>query len=139
MKHRSRQFIFTTFLLHLGLVSVTPSLRAEMDGPDCYRVLDLENNHPLALRIRPNRHAAKVAEVPSHFDELVNLRKCDPDITEQTYREKSKKEIAQLLAKPRWCKVRYQGVSGWTLNKYLKESKKSGKECKNRSTPGYSE
>ncbi len=103
----------------LGLTCATA--RAEADGPDFYAVTGVAAGDVLNIRVQPDPHAAKVGEIPPEGTCVRNLG-CQGGLTFQEFTELSEEQKAERLKEnPRWCKVEYQGTTGWVAGRYLTE------------------
>jgi hypothetical protein len=103
----------------LGFTCATA--RAEADGPDFYAVAGVAVGDVLNIRMHPDPHAAKVGEIPPEGTCVRNLG-CQGGLTFQEFTELSGEQKAERLKEnPRWCKVEYQGTTGWVAGRYLTE------------------
>lgn len=108
--------------IFLALTVLAPGFaRAEVDGPDHYRVTGVAANDVLNLRAAPNPKAAKVGGIPPNATCLRNLG-CQGGLSFQDYSTLSPaQQQARLRQHPRWCRVEYRGVTGWAAGRYLAE------------------
>jgi len=111
----------------LGLLAVTilvmgsGAASADADGPDYYRVTGIAPDDVLNLRAAPNAHAAKVGDIPPGATCIRNLG-CQGGLSFREFTELSPAEQKKRLKEnPRWCKVEYQGMTGWVAGRYLAE------------------
>jgi uncharacterized protein YraI len=94
---------------------------ATADGPDFYTVSGVEAGDALNIRAEPSPKAAKIGAIPPDGTCIRNLG-CQGGLTYQEYIDLSPAERkARLKINPRWCKVEYQGVTGWVAGRYLGE------------------
>jgi hypothetical protein len=94
---------------------------ADADGPEFYVVRGVAKDDVLNIRAEPNPHAAKVGEIPPDGTCIRNLG-CQGGLTFQEFTELSPAEKEKREREnPRWCKVEYQGVTGWVAGRYLGE------------------
>lgn len=109
-------------VLILSLLAAWPwAACAEADGPDFYRAKDIPAGDTLAIRAAPNAHAAKRGAIPPGAACIRNLG-CKGGLSLQESTGLSPAEQAKRLKRnPRWCKVEYQGVTGWAAGRYLAE------------------
>lgn len=112
---------------HLPLVLVpllglgSGRLLAEADGPDYYAVRGVAQGDVLNIRAEPDPHARKVGEIPPHGTCIRNLG-CRGGLTFEEFSTLSNGEKERRAREnPRWCKVEYQGVTGWVAGRYLAE------------------
>ena len=97
------------------------SARAEADGPDFYAVTGVAANDFLNIRSEPDPHAAQVGAIPPDGTCIRNLG-CKGGLTFQEFTELSPAQQAKRLQEnPRWCRVEYQGITGWVAGRYLAE------------------
>ena len=116
----------TIFLITASLILGASKVQAEADGPDFYRVSGVADNDVLNIRAEPDPHAKKIGEIPPEGTCLRNLG-CQGGLTLQEFTELSQEQKAKRLREnPRWCKIEYKGVTGWTAGRYLRED-----ACKN--------
>jgi hypothetical protein len=105
--------------LAVGLVSGAAS--ADADGPDFYVVRGVAQGDVLNIRAAPNPRARKVGAIPPDGTCIRNLG-CRGGLTFQEFTELSPAERKQREREnPRWCRVEYQGVTGWVAGRYLGE------------------
>ena len=104
-----------------ALLLTSESASATADGPDFYQVTGVANGDVLNIRSHPNPHAEKLGEIPPDGTCLRNLG-CQGGLTFQEFTELSKaRQAARLKENPRWCRIEYQGVTGWVAGRYLQE------------------
>ncbi|NEX19133.1 SH3 domain-containing protein [Thiorhodococcus mannitoliphagus] len=106
-----------SFLLQVAASQVL----AEADGPDFFGVTGVATQDVLNMRAGQSARAEKVGEIPPDGQCVRNLG-CRGGLTFQEYSTLSAAQrTARLKAHPRWCKVEYQGVTGWVAGRYLME------------------
>lgn len=117
MTHSMRIALITGLLLTLG----PGAPRAEADGPDYYRVRGVAANDVLNIRAEPDPHGTKLGEIPPHGTCIRNLG-CQGGLSFEEFSTLSPAEQERRAREhPRWCKVEYQGVTGWVAGHYLAE------------------
>lgn len=105
--------------LAMGLGAAAAS--ADADGPDFYVVHGVGKHDVLNIRAEPDPHAPKVGEIPPDGKCVRNLG-CKGGLTFQEFTELSpEQQKRRERENPRWCKVEYQGVTGWVAGRYLGE------------------
>lgn len=105
----------------LALALSAGAASADADGPDFFEVRDVARNDTLSIRAKPNPRAAKVGEIPPDGTCIRNLG-CRGGLTFQEFTELSPAARKKREREnPRWCKVEYQGVTGWVAGRYLGE------------------
>ena len=98
-----------------------PAAIAEADGPDYYQIQGVAKNDTLNIRSEPKPHAAKLGEIP-HDGICVRNLGCRGGLSFREFSELSPaQQKKRLKENPRWCKVEYQGVTGWVAGRYLRE------------------
>ena len=98
------------------------SAHAEADGPDFWRVRGVAENDVLNLRRYADFRAPKTGEIPYDAQCIIN-RGCKGGLTYDEFTTLSEDEKRRVLKqRPRWCRVSYQGLSGWVAGRYLQES-----------------
>lgn len=96
-------------------------LQAAADGPDHFRIQGLAASKPIELLAEPRAGAAPVASVPANAQCLRNLG-CQGGLSLQESTTLGEKEREKKSKdNPRWCKVEYQGKSGWVEGRHLAE------------------
>ncbi len=97
------------------------ALWAEADGPDYYAVRGVAQNDVLNIRAEPSPHAPKVGEIPPNGTCIRNLG-CQGGLTFEEFATLSPAEKERRAREnPRWCKVEYEGDTGWVAGRYLTE------------------
>lgn len=104
----------------LGLVGNGTGL-ADADGPDFYRVTGVAVGDVLNIRAEPDAGAEKVGSIPPDADCVRSLG-CRGGLTFEEFTTLDEEQQAQRLKEnPRWCRIEYQGVTGWVAGRYLAE------------------
>lgn len=107
-------------VLTLLAANAGPAL-AEADGPDFFRVVGVAPDDVLNIRAEPGPHAEKIGEIPPDGSCIRNLG-CRGGLTFEEYSTLSPDEqAARINQNPRWCRVEYQGTTGWAAGPYLAE------------------
>lgn len=108
-------------ILGVALAFASAFAVAEADGPDFYEVRGVASDDVLNMRAEPSPEARKVGEIPPSSRCIRNLG-CQGGLSFREFTELSPAEQAERQrAQPRWCKVEYQGVTGWVAGRYLAE------------------
>lgn len=95
--------------------------QATADGPDFYKVQGAPDGGNLPLRATPAA-STQLGFIPVNAECVRNLG-CQGGLTMQEFTSLSDTERAKrLAANPRWCKVTYQGLTGWVEGKFLTEA-----------------
>jgi hypothetical protein len=94
---------------------------AEADGPDFWQVHGVDPNDVLNIRREADPRAEKIGEIPPDGRCIKNLG-CKGGLTveEFTTLPAAEKETIKK-ARPRWCRIDYQGTTGWVAGRYLRE------------------
>ncbi|MFO1429133.1 MAG: SH3 domain-containing protein [Candidatus Competibacteraceae bacterium] len=112
---------FSPAALTLTLTLGAGAVSADADGPDFYQVAGVTVNDTLKIRAKPDPRAAKVGEIPHDGTCIRNLG-CQGGLSFQEFTTLSPAEQTKRLKRnPRWCKVEYQGITGWVAGRYLRE------------------
>ena len=108
--------------LALAALMVYPdSSQADAEGPDHYRVTKVAKGDFLNMHSAAGSHAPKVGKIPPEGKCIRNLG-CKGGLSFQEFTQLSQGERKRRLKKnPRWCKVEYQGITGWVAGRYLAE------------------
>lgn len=108
-------------LLQLVLLFYSHVLFAEADGPDYWQVRDVEKSDVLNMRDEADFKAAKVGEIP-HDASCIRNMGCKGGLSFDEFTTLSDAEKQQMLKqRPRWCRVSFQGTTGWVAGRYLRE------------------
>lgn len=112
----------TRFSFKVLILALTPGITsADSDGPEYFEVRDVAKSDVLNIRAEPNPRAAKVGEIPPDGTCIQNLG-CQGGLTFQEFTELSPAARKQREREnPRWCKVKYRGITGWVAGRYLAE------------------
>jgi hypothetical protein len=103
-------------------LAVSPALRAEADGPDFWQVRDVARDDVLNVRQYADFRAQKIGEIPPDAQCIKN-RGCRGGLSYHEFTTLSEAEKARVLKlHPRWCRVSYQGQTGWVAGRYLQEA-----------------
>lgn len=103
-----------------GLFLAAPQLAmAEADGPDFYRVTGVASNDVLNIRAKPSGSAGKVGEIPPNADGVKNLG-CQGGLSLSQW-QKASPSRRRAAARSRWCRVTFNGVTGWVAGRFLAE------------------
>jgi hypothetical protein len=93
----------------------------EADGPDWFRVVDVAANDVLNIRAQPSAHAEKLGSIPPGSGCIRNLG-CRGGLTLDEFTSLTPdQQAARLKENPRWCRVEYEGATGWVAGRYLAE------------------
>jgi hypothetical protein len=102
--------------------AISPSSYAEADGPDFWQVRDVAKNDVLNVRRYADFRAPKTGEIPPDAQCIIN-RGCKGGLTYHEFTTLSEAEKRRILKqRPRWCRVSYQGLTGWVAGRYLQEA-----------------
>jgi len=108
-------------LLAALAVLIPHNAPCEADGPDHWQVHGVAADDVLNIRQEPDRHSAKIGEVPPDGSCLKNL-KCVGGLTFEEFTRLSQEEKDNIeKARPRWCLIEYKGTRGWVAGRYLRE------------------
>jgi uncharacterized protein YraI len=96
---------------------------ADADGPDFFRVTGLRAGDVLNIRSAPAASAPKVGAIPHDGNGIRNLG-CKGGLT---FAQWEKATPAQRAAArfDRWCRIEFNGMTGWAAGRYLTEGKAS--------------
>jgi len=118
---RAKHGYFVSLLGFLALATGSAA-QATADGPDHYRVSGLASGSGLVVRAEPALASTPVGSLPAAADCLRSLG-CQGGLSYQEFATLSAAEKQQrAAANPRWCKISYQGITGWVEGRYLAES-----------------
>lgn len=104
----------------------SPAVLATADGPDFFAVRDVAAQDVLNIRAEPRAGAKRLGTIPPDGQCIRNLG-CQGGLSLEDFTRLTPEQQKQRLrAKPRWCKVQYQGVTGWVAGRYLGEGAEGG-------------
>lgn len=92
---------------------------AEASGPDYLQVVGVKNGNVLNVRSGPGQSHSVVGTIPAGSDGVRNLG-CEGGMTLEEFSAASKSEQAAARYR-RWCKVEFQGTTGWAAGWHLGE------------------
>ena len=93
----------------------------EADGPDYWRVHGVASSDVLNIRQAANAASERIGLIPPDGQCVKNLG-CLGGLTFQEFSTLSADERAIIeKERPRWCRVEYQGLTGWVAGRYLRE------------------
>lgn len=105
----------------IALALASGRATAEADGPDVFGVTGVRPADVLNIRAAPKPDAAKLGTIPPGGTCIRNLG-CQGGLSLLEFSTLSKPEQAKRLKQhPRWCRVEYQGITGWVAGRYLAE------------------
>jgi uncharacterized protein YraI len=108
-------------LILLVLLAASRAALADADGPDYFRVVNVAANDVLNIRAEPSARSARLGSIPPGADCVRNLG-CRGGLSLAEFTELNEAErAARLRQNPRWCRVEYQGITGWVAGRYLAE------------------
>ena len=103
------------------LILLTGKTLAEADGPDFYRTSNIAPGNTLNIHNSADTASTVTGIIPPDSACIRNLG-CEGGLSLNEFTRLSKPEQAQRLQEnPRWCKITYQGVTGWVSGRYLAE------------------
>lgn len=104
-----------------ALTFAAASASATADGPDFFVVRDVSADSALNIRATPSMTTRKVGSIAPNATCIRNLG-CRGGLTLQEFTTLSPEQQQQRQRdNPRWCRIEYQGVSGWAAGHYLGE------------------
>jgi len=112
------QRLCLSVILYGGLIVAA---QATADGPDYWKIINVASDDALNLREHPNWKSRKVAEIPYNVTCLANLE-CVGGLSLQEIINLSEAEKKKILKqRPKWCKVKFNSITGWVSAKFLAE------------------
>lgn len=104
----------------------SPVALATADGPDFFAVRDVAADDVLNIRAEPRASARRLGTIPPDGQCIRNLG-CQGGLSlEEFTRLTPEQQKQRLRARPRWCKVQFQGVTGWVAGRHLGEGAEGG-------------
>ena len=114
-----RPWIRAFLLTLVALALPGDPARAEADGPDYWRVTGVGRNDVLNMRASPSASARLLARIPYDARGLKSLG-CKGGPTFAQWQKMTPAE-REKSARQRWCKVVFNGRSGWVAGRFLAE------------------
>lgn len=105
--------------LVLAIAGMTMPAWAEASGPDYLRVVGVRDGNVLNVRSGPGSSHSVVGSIPAGSDGVRNMG-CEGGMTLEEFSAASKAEQAAARYR-RWCKVEFQGTTGWAAGWHLGE------------------
>ena len=94
---------------------------ATADGPDFFAVRDVGAGDVLNIRAEPSATSRKLGSIPPNGTCIRSLG-CQGGLTFQEFTTLTPEQQKQRQREnPRWCRIEYQGVTGWVAGRYLGE------------------
>lgn len=98
------------------------SALATADGPDHFRVTGATAAKGLALHAEAGTQSAVLGVIPAGSSCVRSLG-CQGGLSFEEFSALSREaQTLRLATNPRWCKVKYQGKTGWVEGKFLSEA-----------------
>ena len=111
--------LYAVFIVWTILIS--PQAFAEADGPDHWQVHGVDANDVLNIRREADPRSEKIGEIPPDGHCIKNLG-CKGGLTYEEFTTLSDAEKETIKKeRPRWCRIDYQGTTGWVAGRYLRE------------------
>ncbi len=112
---------FSLLLIALALlVSGAGSAVAEADGPDAWRVVGVRPDDTLNMHADASARSRTILKIPHDATGLAN-RGCKGGPTFAQWQAMTAAE-RERSARARWCRVSYQGKTGWVAGRFLAEA-----------------
>jgi hypothetical protein len=97
------------------------TLLAMADGPDYFQVTGVVANDRLLIRSAASPKAAVIGKIANGRQCVRNLG-CEGGLSYQEYATLPESDRTRhQAAKPRWCKIEHEGITGWVNARYLRE------------------
>ncbi len=112
-----RLFVIGYVVLSLG--AGASNLHAEADGPDFWDVTGVGSGDVLNIRMEASASSEKVGSIPADGRGLQNLG-CTGVMSYSEWEAATPAERERAKSN-RWCKISYQGVTGWVAGRFLSE------------------
>lgn len=106
-------------LAALVLAAVGSSAHSAASGPDAWDVSGVEARDTLSMHGAASARSKVIARIPHDAKSLKNLG-CRGAPSFQQWTRMSEAERARA-SRSRWCRVSYQGKTGWVAGRYLRE------------------
>lgn len=104
-----------------GVALCLPAVaRSEADGPDYFAVSGVAPGSVLNFRSGPSVDADRIGRIPADADGLRNLG-CEGGMSFGAWQQATDAERA-AASRTRWCRVEYDGMTGWVAGWFLAES-----------------
>jgi hypothetical protein len=108
-------------MILLVVLAANGAVLADADGPGYFRVVNVAADDVLNIRAEPSARSVRLGRIPPGADCVRNLG-CRGGLSLAELTELSEAErAARLRQNPRWCRVEYQGITGWVAGRYLAE------------------
>lgn len=114
-----RPALLSLCTLLVTAIAAPGPVAATADGPDTWDVVGVRADDVLNLHTAPSASSRTIAGIPPDAKGLRN-RGCTGLPTFQQWSRMSEAERARA-ARARWCKVDFDGKTGWVAGRFLKE------------------
>lgn len=105
----------------VALGAVSAAALATADGPDTFSVRDVAPGEVLNIRAEPKANSRRIGAIPANGSCIRNLG-CRGGLTLQEVTTLTPEQQRQRQREnPRWCRIEFQGVTGWVAGRYLGE------------------
>jgi len=92
---------------------------SDADGPDYWRVTGISDGDSLNIRKGPSIRFSIIGSIPHNAVDISNGG-CFPSFNASEWDRFNLQEQKEAL-RLRWCKIRFNNISGWVYSKYLEE------------------
>jgi heat shock protein HslJ len=106
--------------LALLVTGIPLTAGATADGPDRFRVVDVHPGNTLSIRSGPSTSSERIGRIPADYDGLTNLG-CNGGLSFAEWQAASA-SVRAVSRNQRWCRIEYEGITGWVAGRYLGES-----------------
>jgi hypothetical protein len=114
--------------LSLALGGLAMPVLGAADGPDFFRVTGVKSGSAVNIRSGPGRRHAVIGRIPAAGNGIRNLGCAGGPGFDGSKKATDAEREASRFA--RWCKVTYEGVTGWTAGWHLGEGQAPGTSCR---------
>lgn len=107
--------LFLTFCL----LAASGASRAEPDGPDYFRVVNVAADDVLNVHVEPSASSRMVGAIPPNANGVRSFG-CEGGLSFSEW-EKASAAQREAANHKRWCRISYKDVEGWAAGRFLAE------------------
>ncbi|MGL4397894.1 MAG: SH3 domain-containing protein [Hyphomicrobium sp.] len=113
------RILTSSLLFAFCLLAASSALRAEPDGPDYFRVVNVAADDVLNVHVEPNASSRVIGAIPPNANGVRSFG-CEGGLSFSEW-EKASAAQREAANHKRWCRVSYKDIEGWAAGRFLAE------------------